>query len=134
MTETLNGKQRRALRALGHHLAAVVQVGKEGTSAALVAAVSEALDEHELIKLKVLESSPLDRHEVAETLAEQCAAEVAQLLGNTILLFKRNEEEPRIALPGMPLPPKERTGPGEGGRPVARRRKAPPRGPGSRRQ
>lgn len=103
---TLTGKQRRALRALGHHLDPVIQIGKEGVSAALVEAALRALFDHELVKVKVLEASPLDRHEVAEALAEACGAEVAQVLGRTLLLYKRNEEAPKLALPDLPLPPK----------------------------
>ena len=100
----LNGKQRRALRALGHHLQPVVLLGKEGVSAAVVAATAQALDDHELIKVRVGEGSPLDRHEAADALARAAQAEVAQVLGRTVLLFKRHPERPRISLPGLPLP------------------------------
>lgn len=122
----LTGKQRRALRALGHHLEPTVLVGKEGVSEGLRAAVEQALVDHELIKVKVGEGSPLDRHEVAEALAEATGAEVAQVLGRTLLLFKRNTEKPQIEVPGMPLPPKPKASPPatKGPRkPAARRRR-----------
>jgi RNA-binding protein len=102
----LTGKQRRALRALGHHLDPVVALGKEGVTDALIAAVEQALNDHELIKLKVGESSPLDRHEAAEALSEATGAEVAQVLGRTILLFRRNPEDPKVEVPDMPMPPR----------------------------
>lgn len=102
----LTGKQRRALRALGHHLDPVVALGKEGLTDALVAAVEQALLDHELIKLKVGESSPVDRHEAAEALAEKTGAEVAQVLGRTFLLFRRNPEDPKVEVPDLPMPPK----------------------------
>jgi RNA-binding protein len=102
----LTGKQRRALRALGHHLEPVVALGKEGLTDALIAAVEQALADHELIKLKVGESSPVDRHEAAEALAEETGAEVAQVLGRTLLLFRRNPEDPKVEVPDMPMPPK----------------------------
>ena len=100
----LSGKQRRALRALGHHLVPVVAVGKEGIGAALISAVDQALADHELIKVKVGESSPVDRREAAVELAEATGSEVAQVLGRTMLLFRRHPEEPKIALPDLPLP------------------------------
>lgn len=88
----LTGKQRRQLRALGHHLDAVVIVGQSGVTEGVIAAVAQALHDHELIKVKINEG-PEDRHEAAEKLAEGTGAEVAQLLGRTVLLFKKREED-----------------------------------------
>lgn len=101
----LNGKQNRALRALGHHLEPVVMLGKEGLTETVIQAVDQALSDHELIKVKVGEASPLDRHDAADEIAKATAAAVAQVLGRTLLLYRRHPEEPKIALPGLPLPP-----------------------------
>ena len=49
----LTGKQRRYLRSLGHHLDPVIHVGKEGISEGLIGAADVALEEHELIKIKL---------------------------------------------------------------------------------
>lgn len=95
----LTGKQRRALRALGHGLTPVIQLGKGGISPALLAAVEEALVTHELIKIKVLDTADLDRHAAADELAGKTGSDVAQVLGNTILLYRADPEEPRIQLP-----------------------------------
>ncbi len=95
----LTGKQRRALRALGHGLTPVIQLGKGGISPALLGAVEEALVTHELIKIKVLDTADLDRHAAADELAGKTGSEVAQVLGNTILLYRADPEEPRITLP-----------------------------------
>ena len=57
----LNGKQRRYLRALGHHRDPVVQVGKEGISEGLVSALDVALETHELVKVKLGETAGADR-------------------------------------------------------------------------
>lgn len=94
----LTGKQKRFLRAMGHNLKPVIRVGKTELSGALTKETSIALDAHELIKIKLLESCTMDKNEVAELLAEGCQAEVAQLLGRTILLY-RKAKEPRIELP-----------------------------------
>ena len=88
----LTGKQRRQLRALGHHLDAVVLVGQSGVTEGVIAAVAQALHDHELIKVKINEG-PEDRHEAAEKLAAGTGSEVAQLLGRTVLLFKKREED-----------------------------------------
>lgn len=95
----LTGKQRRHLRALGHELKALVQIGKGGIDDGLVAAVDRALLDHELIKVKVGESAGLDRHAAAEALAGKTKSEVAQVLGNIVLLYRARTDEPTIVLP-----------------------------------
>jgi RNA-binding protein len=95
----LNGKQRRFLRALGHHLEPVVQVGKDGISEGLVAALDSALHTHELIKVKLGEAVGADRRVIAAALAESCVAELVQVLGRTLLLYRRRPDDPAIELP-----------------------------------
>jgi RNA-binding protein len=95
----LTGKQRRHLRALGHPLAPVAQIGKGGLTDAFVEGVDQALRTHELVKLKLLDTAGIDRHEAADELARRTGAEVAQVLGGTILIYRPDPEEPRIELP-----------------------------------
>lgn len=95
----LNGKQRRFLRGLGHHLEPVVLVGKEGVSEGLVGALDTALTTHELIKVKLGESAGSDRRAMAAALAEASGAELVQVLGRTLLLYRRRAEDPEIELP-----------------------------------
>jgi RNA-binding protein len=95
----LTGKQRRHLRSLGHDLKPIVQVGKAGIDEGLIAAVEQALTDHELIKLKIGEAASLDRHEAADAIAAQTKSDVAQVLGNTVLLFRANPDDPQITLP-----------------------------------
>ena len=94
----LTGKQKRYLRGLGHGLKPVITVGKGEITDSLVKEADEALSFHELIKVKILESCLLSRDEVAAGLAAACQAEVAQILGRTILLYKKGVE-PKIELP-----------------------------------
>ncbi|MFL5321705.1 MAG: ribosome assembly RNA-binding protein YhbY [Myxococcaceae bacterium] len=93
----LDGKSRRKLRALGHHLEPVVIIGHSGVTESIVAAVEQALYDHELIKLKVNEG-PADRHDAADELAKATGAEIAQVLGRTILLFKQRDENTKFDL------------------------------------
>lgn len=96
---TLTGKQRRYLRGLGHHLDAVVQVGKGGVTDGLVEAVAQALLTHELIKIRRGSECPADRHAVAEELSTRTDSQVVQKLGQTVLLYRRRKEKPAIELP-----------------------------------
>ncbi len=94
----LTGKQKRHLRALGHSLKPIIQIGKKEIEEALINEVNAALDHHELIKVKLLESCTLDRHEASDLLARTCMAQVAQILGRTFLLY-RPADTPVIELP-----------------------------------
>jgi RNA-binding protein len=95
----LSGRQRRYLRSLGHELRPVVQIGRDGLDDGLVAAVDQALIDHELIKVKLGEAANLDRHDAAADLAARTRSEVAQVLGNTVLLYRAHPDEPEIELP-----------------------------------
>jgi RNA-binding protein len=94
----LSGKQRRALRALGHHLKAVLQVGHLGVTESLVAALEQALHDHELVKVRISENAPEPRAETAQTLAKATTSEVAQVLGRTALLYRARPEDPKIRI------------------------------------
>lgn len=94
----LTSKQTSYLRGLGHHLKPVVMIGKDEVSGNVVAAVDEALEDHELIKVKLQEGCLSERREVARELTEATAARTVQILGKNILLY-RPSKEPRIALP-----------------------------------
>jgi RNA-binding protein len=94
----LTGKQKRFLRGLGHSLKPVITVGKSDVSEAVIRETIEALDSHELIKVKILESCLIDRHDVAEELCEKAKADLAQVLGRTLLLY-RPAKDAKLVLP-----------------------------------
>lgn len=89
---------KRKMRALGHDLDPVLAIGKDGLTDGVVAACAEALLAHELIKVRVLAEAPVDRKEVAVEMAQKTAATLAQVLGRTFLLYKRNPKKPRVRL------------------------------------
>ena len=99
MTTALKGSAARHLRALGHDLSPVVSVGKDGVTDGLIDATRAALLTHELIKVKVQQEAPLDRHETATELAARTDSALAQVLGRTFLLYKRHPKKPKIVLP-----------------------------------
>lgn len=99
MTPNLTGKQRRYLRSLGHHVEPIVQLGKHGLTDAVTSAVDAAIEQHELIKVRVGTECPDDRKEIAERLAPALNAHLVQVLGRTILLYRRHPQEPKIKLP-----------------------------------
>jgi len=94
----LTGKQRRQLRALGHHLTPTVQIGKHGLTDAVNGAVDAALETHELIKVRIGTECPGDKKTIASELGPSVSADVAQVLGRTILLYRRHPKDPKIEL------------------------------------
>jgi RNA-binding protein len=95
----LTGKQRRYLRGLGQQLTASLHVGHDGVSEAVVRQADAQLETHELIKVRVGEHAPEDRHATAEQLARRTHAYLAQVIGRTALLYRRRREDPAIVLP-----------------------------------
>lgn len=95
----LTGAQARYLRGLGHHLDPILQIGKEGITDGVVKALKEALLAHELVKVRVLTEAPIDRKEAGPELAKLAVCSLAQVLGRTVLLYKRHPNKPKIVLP-----------------------------------
>ena len=92
-------KQRAYLRSLATNLDTIMQIGKGGVGDALVKTVSDALKTRELIKMRVLETAGYTPREIAEELAAACDADVVTVIGSKVVLYKRNEEKPKIELP-----------------------------------
>lgn len=95
----LSGKQKRQLRGLGHELKPIVLVGQQGIDERVLAAITDAFTARELVKIKLLESYTGERHDTAKNLADKTGAELVQVLGRTILLYKKSAEAPGIPLP-----------------------------------
>ncbi|MFD2369760.1 ribosome assembly RNA-binding protein YhbY [Brevibacillus sp. GCM10020057] len=95
----LTGKQKRFLRAEAHHLTPIFQVGKGGVNENMITQIKEALEVRELIKVSILQNNSDDKHEVAEQLAAGAGAELVQLIGHTVVLYKESREHKTIELP-----------------------------------
>lgn len=94
----LTGKQKRHLRALAHPLDPVVLLGAQGLTDAVIDKTDKELDFHELIKVKVADG-PDAVAEVAPKVAAATQSEVAQIIGKTIVLYRRRKKDPTIRLP-----------------------------------
>lgn len=95
----LSGKQKRHLRALGHHIDPKVLLGKNGLTPGALRTIDDALGHHELVKVKLLTECPEDKDEVGARLANDLAAHLAQVVGRTVLLYRRHPKKPVIHLP-----------------------------------
>lgn len=95
----LTSKQRAYLRGIAAKEDTILQVGKGGIGENLITQVNDALKAREIVKLKVLETAMLSPQEAAVQLAEATKSDVVQTIGNKLVLFKRNPQEPKIELP-----------------------------------
>jgi RNA-binding protein len=97
---SLTTKQRAHLKALAHALKPILQIGREGITDRTARALESAFETRELLKVKVLDASPLDASESAELLAERVAGvRVVQVIGKTLVLYRPDPERPGIELP-----------------------------------
>jgi RNA-binding protein len=95
----LTGKQKRFLRAAAHHLDPIFQVGKGGVNENMTKQISEALEVRELLKVSILQNCDDDRNTVAQELVEGTKAELVQVIGNTVVLYKESRENKQLELP-----------------------------------
>ncbi len=95
----LTGKQARHLRSIGHSLKPLLLVGKSGITENFIKQVRSSLDTHELIKVKVGKTSETGLDEAISQLIDKVPCQLAQSIGKTLLLYKANDEDPKIKLP-----------------------------------
>ena len=99
MSADLTGKQRRYLRALAHALQPVVQIGQQGLTQPVLKAIDQALETHELIKVKVLVETGAEARALVPEVEAKLKACVAQVIGHTLLIYRRRQKDPKIQLP-----------------------------------
>ncbi|WP_147652815.1 ribosome assembly RNA-binding protein YhbY [Vulcaniibacterium gelatinicum] len=99
MPIALTAAQTRFLRGQAHGLKAMLQVGGKGVTDALVAEVGNALEQHELIKVKVAAEDREAREAMIEDLARRTGAALVQRIGHTAVLYRPSREKRQIVLP-----------------------------------
>jgi RNA-binding protein len=95
----LSPSQRRYLRSLAHDLHPVILLGAKGATEAVVKELDLALSHHELVKVKLSGGDKDERQQQIDFLAQGTRSESVQQIGHIVVLFRRNEDEPKLALP-----------------------------------
>ena len=88
----MTSKERARLRGLANGLDAIVHVGKNGIAPEITVSLDEALAARELVKIAVLNNSPVEPAEAAETLAARTQSEIVQIVGRKIVLWRCAED------------------------------------------
>lgn len=96
---SLNSSQIRYLRGLAHPLKPVLLLGGKGVTAGVLKELEQALDDHELIKVRLGGADRAARNAEIDKLVASSRAEAVQSIGHIAVLYRRNDEQPRIALP-----------------------------------
>jgi len=91
----LKASQKKNLRGQAHHLKPLVTVAGKGLSESVVAEIERALNDHELIKVK-LRGDREQRDAWMQTIAEQCKAELIQSIGQVACFYKKHPDKPVI--------------------------------------
>ncbi len=97
----LTSAQRKYLRKLAHHLDPLVLVGRQGITDSLVWAVNDALDAHELIKVRFNEFKS-EKKALTQEIVERAQCHLAGIIGHVAILYRPHpeEEKRKITLPG----------------------------------
>ncbi|MEW4413845.1 ribosome assembly RNA-binding protein YhbY [Clostridium sp. AN503] len=97
----MTSKQRSYLKGLAMTMDPIFQIGKSSVTPEITAAIAEALEARELIKITVLKNCLDDGRSIAEVLAERTHSEVVQVIGKKIVLYRpaKDEAKRKIVLP-----------------------------------
>lgn len=97
----MTSKQRAYLKGIAMDTSAILQIGKSGLTPDITKAADEALEARELIKLHVLKNCEEEGISIGRMLAERTHAELVQVIGNMIVLYRpaKQENKRKIVLP-----------------------------------
>ena len=92
MPSSLSAADKRRLRTAAHALKPVVMIGQHGYTAAVGAAIDEALTAHELIKVRVRGIDSRDRDALAERICDEYSAVCVGIIGGVMTLYRKNPD------------------------------------------
>jgi len=95
----MTSKQRSYLMSLAMNIDPIFQIGKSSITPEYTEAIREAFNKKELIKISVLKNCMDDPREIAGILAERTGSTLVQVIGKKIVLYKPNDDNPKILLP-----------------------------------
>ena len=94
----INNRQKAQLKGLASTLNIKYQIGKNEITPSLLEVLENGLKAHELIKIDVMKGYSNSINELAIDLAVKLNAEVVQVVGRAIVLYKKNKDNPKIKL------------------------------------
>tara|TARA_R110000868_G_scaffold78238_3_gene223404 strand:- start:1440 stop:1736 length:297 start_codon:yes stop_codon:yes gene_type:complete len=95
---TLSNKQKQFLKGLAHALKPVVQLGQHGLTEGVLAEIDNAINHHELIKVRVTSEDREQKALIVDAIVRETNAIKLQLVGHVLTLYKQSDER-KIDLP-----------------------------------
>lgn len=95
----ITNNQKKFLKSLLHHRNIVIWIGQKGLTDNVSKEIDEALDHHELIKIRIRNGEREDRESIAHEICEQHHAQLVQATGSVYGIYRENVENPVITLP-----------------------------------
>ena len=96
---SLSKAQIKFLRAKCHDLKPVIMLGQKGLTEAVLEELDNALDHHELVKIKLSVDDRDARQQLSNEICERSQAEAVQSIGKTLSIYRANKQKPVIQLP-----------------------------------
>lgn len=90
LSDPLTNEQHKSLKGLAHQLSPIVTIGAQGISEGVLEEIGRALDDHELIKIKIPAGSKEEREAVAQAVAEATQAILISNIGRVCVLLRQN--------------------------------------------
>lgn len=97
---TLTGKQKNYLRGIAHNLNPVVMIGGKGLTDAVMNEIELALNQHELIKIKLPSNEKSEKVAIVAQITSATNSEPVQLIGRVAVIY-RESEEAKITIPSI---------------------------------
>ena len=88
----LSSEQKKAYKRIAHHLKPVVIVSEQGASEGVLAELDRALDDHELIKIRITVGDRDTKQALIDELCKASKAELVQVIGKMAILLRRNKK------------------------------------------
>ena len=85
----ITGKQRSELKKLAQDIKPTVMIGKDDITPAIISAIDDYLNAHELVKVQIQEGSLEDPKDAANAIAKELGAEFVQAIGRRFVLYRR---------------------------------------------
>jgi RNA-binding protein len=86
----LTNEQKKAYRSIGHQLSPVVTIAGQGLTEGLLNELNRALDDHELIKVKIAAGDREQKKQLVAQMIQATETELVQQIGNVALILRRN--------------------------------------------
>ena len=95
----LTNNQKKYLRSLAHDLKPFVMIGQNGLSESVLTEIDSTMLKHELIKIKLKVDNRKEKQQIMEKIIEFSHAEVVQVIGGVLVIYRPFEDNPDIILP-----------------------------------